>query len=70
MNPQKLEMAGVREYGEGFPPWIEWDEGKERWTLNASNECGHNSTSIDLIDLLRWLKDNQDDLLREAFNKR
>jgi hypothetical protein len=50
-------MDGVREHGEGFP--VELDDGgaeeEPRPIIRAFNEGGHNSTEIDLLDLLTWL---------------
>lgn len=68
-------MEGVREYGEEMP--VELHEHTEnetftwkrikgygtRWVITAHNEAGFNSTSVDLLDLLAWLRKNRPDLL-------
>lgn len=70
------EMSGVREYCEQYPATLVLvppDEKRprfgplptegSRWCVHALNEGGHNSTSIDLLDLIRWLRDNRPELL-------
>lgn len=70
------EMHGVREYCEQYPVALllvppdskmpEYGpsptEGP-RWCVRALNESGENSTSIDLLDLIRWLRAHRPDLL-------
>ena len=70
------EMTGVREYCEQYPvalvlvsPHAERPEygplptEGPRWCVQAMNEGGHNSTSIDLLDLIQWLRANRPELL-------
>lgn len=49
----KIKCEGVREYAEGYDVTIEEYEG--RTIVRALNECGCNSTMIDLADLVTWL---------------
>jgi hypothetical protein len=73
---QDNEMPGVREYCEQYPVAIVLvppDEERPpygpspaegpRWCVRALNEGGHNSTEIDLLDLIRWLRENRPELL-------
>jgi hypothetical protein len=40
---------------------------EDYWDIErAFNECGYNSTEVDIIDLLKWLKKNRPDLLSES----
>ena len=50
------ELVGVREYAEGFPVALWRDEDSGRLLIVAENEGGNNSTAIDLLDLLEWLR--------------
>ena len=73
MTPQ--EMAGVREYREQYPMTLVLVSPRKileygppptegpRWCVQALNEDGHNSTAIDLLDLIRWLRENRPELL-------
>lgn len=71
MSTDGLEMVGVREYGEGdsvlLKTTTEDSFGEElptpRLTLVATNECGYNATSVDLLDVLQWVKRYRPDLL-------
>lgn len=38
-----------------------------RWIVRAFNEGHHNSTEIDLVDLLTWLRRHRPELLESAF---
>ena len=74
-----VELIGVREYAESYPVQLVRQEPKilterayfgpanapdeHRWVVSATNEGGHNSTSIDLLDLIAWLRANRPDLL-------
>lgn len=58
----EIIMKGVREYGEGEPVALGDQEGRP--VIIASNEAGHNSTSIDLVDVIVWLKANRPELLK------
>ena len=70
----KIEMEGVREYAEYMPVrlikrhpcYMEHYESEQRWVIDAVNEGGHNGTEVDLVDLLRWLKENRPELLEDV----
>lgn len=72
----EIEMDGVTEYCEGMPVHL-LESTKDpytfklidRWVIQAANEGGHNSTEVDLVDLLLWLKKNKPDLLKEVLEK-
>lgn len=49
-------MTGVREYAEGFPVEMQFDEKAQRFVIVAYNEDGFDSVAIDVLDLLRWMK--------------
>jgi hypothetical protein len=61
----------IREYGEGkVVEIIEHDgyyynrpETKGRLVIIALNEGGHNSTEVDLLDVIEWVKKNKPELL-------
>lgn len=53
--PKICEMAGVREYAEGDPVELWRDDASGRLVIRARNECGNNSTYVDLLDLLDWV---------------
>lgn len=68
-------MVGVREWdegmgvmlataGEGYPKRS--PELASRLVVRALNECGHNQTSVDLLDLLAWVRAHRPDLWAEA----
>lgn len=59
-------MEGVREYGEEMPVELSTSAGSDRPTLVAHNECGHNCTAVDLMDVLVWVRRNRPDLLQRA----
>lgn len=52
----------LREYGEEYPVYIQRNDAG-RWTVAAFNEGGYNGTSVDLLDLITWLKVNKPELL-------
>lgn len=54
---KKIVMEGVREYCEEMDVSLRTTNG--RLVIEARNECGHNSTEVDLLDLLDWLKANE-----------
>lgn len=54
---------GVREYAEEYDVKVETDPETRRWVVTAMNEGGYNSTSVDIIDLINWLKANKPELL-------
>ena len=54
------EMTGVREYAEEYAVEVKYDRSNERYVVFALNEGGHNSVSIDLLDMMDWLEQNWD----------
>lgn len=50
------EMDGVREYSEGFPVEFWFDDDRGRSVLIARNQDGYDCVSIDVDDLVRWLR--------------
>lgn len=54
-------MHGVGECAEGYP--VELDESTGRPCIVALNEGQMNSTSVDLWQLLEWLRSHRPDLL-------
>lgn len=76
---EETVLEGVQEYCEELPVSLRKTNGiynggpdntrigYGRWVVNALNESGFNSTQIDVIQLLRWLKKNRPDLVEEAF---
>lgn len=76
------EMSGVREYDEQLPVALVLvppdDEVPKygpspaegpRWCVRALNEGGYNGVSIDLLDLIRWLRENRPELLLRQQSK-
>lgn len=73
-------MAGVREYAEGYKSLAGGEEmidcvdlvriANGRIVVRAFNEGGHNVTEVDLLDLLRWLRENRPEFLKEATHAR
>jgi hypothetical protein len=59
------DMAGVREYSEGFPVEL-WREDTGRLTIIARNQDGFDCTSIDFSDLVRWLQHGPEKSLFQA----
>ena len=55
-------MSGVTEYCEGDPVFLVQLE-TNRMAIKAFNEAGYNSTEVDLIELIRWIKTNMPELL-------
>lgn len=53
----RLVMRGVEEYGEG--DGVELDNERGRLVVVAWNEGGHNSTAVDLEQLLEWVATNK-----------
>jgi hypothetical protein len=49
-------LANVREWTEGEPVEV-WLNRRGRIVIRAFNECGNNSTDVDLFDLLAWTRD-------------
>ena len=65
------DKTGIREYGEEYPveimeriaiPNIEL-RGVGRLVICAINEGGYNGVSIDLLDVIEWVKKNRPELL-------
>ena len=50
-------MSGVTEYNEEMNVVLSKNKGK--FVVEAKNECGYNSTSIDLDQLLKWVAINK-----------
>lgn len=57
-------MHGVTEYAEGLDVRLHV-VGNGRWVVTAWNEGGFNGTSVDLLELLAWLRANRPDLIEE-----
>jgi hypothetical protein len=55
-------MHGVTEYAEGLDVRLQLED-NGRPIVSAFNEGGFNGTSIDLLELLVWLRANRPDLL-------
>ena len=53
---------GVTEYYEGFDVEVERQE-NGTYVVNARNEGGYNGVSIDLEELIKWVKTNLPELL-------
>lgn len=58
---EAIAMQGVTEYAEGFDAQLVWSHG--RLAVQARNEGGFNTTAIDLMELLAWVKANRPELL-------
>jgi hypothetical protein len=54
-------MHGVTEYAEGLDVRLQLED-NGRLIISAKNEGGYNGTSIDLRQLLAWLRANRPDL--------
>jgi hypothetical protein len=52
-------MTGVTEYGEGMDVTFDYENGRP--IIVARNEGGHNTTAVDLIQLLDWVRENKPD---------
>jgi len=55
-------MTGVTEYGEGMDVKLKLNYENGRPIVVARNEGGHNTTAVDLIELLDWVYINEPDL--------
>lgn len=55
-----IKMEGVREYCEEFG--VELNDVNGRPVIMAYNEGGYNSTQVDLLDLIEWLKEHKEEL--------
>lgn len=38
-------------------------DGSFRWVIEAYNEGGYNSTQVDLLDVIAWVRENRPELL-------
>ncbi len=65
-------LTDIREYGDDFPVTLDWNHmtgadykrtGERRLCITAVNEGGYNSTAVDLLDLIAWVKKNKPELL-------
>jgi len=63
-------MVGVQEYCEEMSvkliqriDELEDGIGNGRWVIKALNEGGYNSTEVDVLQMIDWLKKNRPDLL-------
>jgi len=55
----------IREYCEQRAVSVTRDcRGNGRLVVKAFNESGFNSTEVDIIDLLKWIKENKPELLK------
>ena len=61
-NQMNEIMHGVTEYAEGLDVKLQMED-NGRLIVSAWNEGGFNGTSIDLLELLAWLRANRPDLL-------
>ena len=59
-------MKGVQEYAEEMTVYLiqteglyKTKEGAGRYVIKALNECGCNSTEVDVLQLIQWLKENK-----------
>ena len=61
--------TNIREYADEYPVKITSREveGKERLVIDALNEGGYNGTEVDLLDVLKWVKENMPELLEEGW---
>ena len=53
----------IREYGEGYS--VEIGRRNSRDVIRASNEGGFNCTEVDLIDVLKYVKKEMPELLKD-----
>ncbi|MBC8320622.1 MAG: hypothetical protein H8E34_07860 [Bacteroidetes bacterium] len=51
----------MTEYCEGYPVEIVSRGG--RLVIEAMNQCGSDCTHVDLIELIKWIKNNKPELL-------
>lgn len=67
MSYLRIIMTGVREHGEGYDVELRDQftstRGEPRLCVLARNEGGYNSTAVDLLDLIQWLRENKPELL-------
>jgi hypothetical protein len=65
MDVDGITMDGVREYAEEFPVELVTEK-NGRIAVRAWNEGRFNCTSIDLLDLLKWVRENKPELLTDS----
>ena len=61
-NQMNEIMHGVTEYAEGLDVKLQMED-NGRLIVSARNEGGFNGTSVDLLELLAWLRANRPDLI-------
>lgn len=61
---ETIVMVGVREHGEGYP--VELVMRDRRIVIRAYNEAHNNTTEVDLVDVLDWLRDNNPAYLTDS----
>lgn len=64
--------TGVREYAEGYPVHIEPVKDKNggvRICIVAENEGGFGGTSVDLEDVIKWVKSHESNPWWSKFNR-
>lgn len=62
----RIPMEGVREYAEGHAVYIAREAvggSEHRLVVVAENQGRYDSTSVDLLDLLMWLRRNKPELV-------
>lgn len=69
-DDDEIVMTGVREYAEGYQvtllqaeSWREPSSDGPRWCVRALNQGGHDATQVDILDLIRWLREHRPELL-------
>lgn len=56
------DIDGIREYAEGEPVGLSYRD--KRPAIVARNEGGFNGTEVDLLDLIKWIKNEMPELLQ------
>jgi hypothetical protein len=66
-------LTAIREYTEQLPVAISvresrqlgnrWDAGVGRLVIEASNQGGFDGVEVDLLDVIKWVRENRPDLL-------
>lgn len=60
----KIIMVGVKEYCEDLDVVLTTAySDRERLVIKAYNEAGYNSTEVDLVDVILWLRKNRPELM-------
>lgn len=75
MPKDEVIMTEIREYAEEYPVQIRllkevseikgFNKGLGRYVIIAENEGGYNCTSVDLLDVLEWVKKHKPELLEK-----